>query len=932
MAYKQISPISVAEGGTGGATFTDHGVLVGSGTGAITALAVGTNGQVILGSTGADPVFATLTSSGSTIAFTPGAGTLNLETGSAVLTSVLADDTNSAVPASGVLTLAGTQGITTSAAGSTATVQIDNNTHTTAIHGWDGAIIETAAVTVTSDGVTITFSVEQSGGGDLTVVFSDGFYAWDTTPADTVTLTAGSDTSPQINYVYFDQGTKTLTNSTTSFPSSEHAPLATVLCQSAASLQTYGAYKVHAWTDHVEDSTNNGHIAHLNEWIRRQDATWVSGVAPTLTITPNGGSADNVVFTSTAGVVLQLHDHTFPAFAGTPDVYVVNNFATPYTRVTDLNTQLTDASNVSMSGRYFSLVIWGVVSQDTSDCKLMCNLPTGSYLTQADLIADPNQYAVYTIPSDFTGTGFLIAELQLRHQAAAGGTWTEIDTVDLRGQMPQRGAGGSTVQATEFADNVFRILDNSDPTKEIAFQASGITTATTRTLTVQDADGTIALSGVANYGTGATTFTDHGVLVGSGTSPITPLAVGTNGQLLVGSTGADPVFADLTSSGSTITVTGGAGTLNIDVTAPLTVANGGTGLTTITDHGILLGSGTGAITPLGAATNGQIPIGSTGADPVLAVPTNGTNITWTTGAGTLQADLTATVAVSLGGTGATTLTDHGVLVGSGTGAITPLAVGTTGQLLVGSTGADPAFASSASADFTFTTASSGTTRILAVTNTDTTGAADSSAELHLQSQSASAGDPYVRFDVASGQDYALGVDNSDSDALKITDSSDPSTGNTVWKMTSAGERTMPLQPAFLAFGSSNDLNVTGNGTEFTLGSGNALTEIFDQNSDFVTTGTFTAPVTGRYLLGITTLCIGNSTATQLRLRIVTSNRTYDLTNYRQSSGNPYGHHLSTLADMDASDTATFTITVSGEAGDTSDVQAVGTFCHGHLVC
>jgi len=55
--------------------------------------------------------------------------------------------------------------------------------------------------------------------------------------------------------------------------------------------------------------------------------------------------------------------------------------------------------------------------------------------------------------------------------------------------------------------------------------------------------------------------------------------------------------------------------------------------------------------------------------------------------------LTSALTVADGGTGASSLTDHGVLVGSGTGAITPLAVGTTGQVLVGATGADPAWAS-----------------------------------------------------------------------------------------------------------------------------------------------------------------------------------------------------------------------------------------------
>ena len=47
---------------------------------------------------------------------------------------------------------------------------------------------------------------------------------------------------------------------------------------------------------------------------------------------------------------------------------------------------------------------------------------------------------------------------------------------------------------TEFADNTFRIQDNGDSTKELAFEVSGVTTGTTRTLTVPDQNGTIALT------------------------------------------------------------------------------------------------------------------------------------------------------------------------------------------------------------------------------------------------------------------------------------------------------------------------------------------------------------------------------------------------------------------------------------------------------
>jgi len=49
-------------------------------------------------------------------------------------------------------------------------------------------------------------------------------------------------------------------------------------------------------------------------------------------------------------------------------------------------------------------------------------------------------------------------------------------------------AQATTGATTEFQDSVFRILDDGDNSKEIAFQASAITTATTRTITMPDAD------------------------------------------------------------------------------------------------------------------------------------------------------------------------------------------------------------------------------------------------------------------------------------------------------------------------------------------------------------------------------------------------------------------------------------------------------------
>lgn len=59
MGYLGAFPIAVAGGGTGNSTLTSHSVLVGNGTSAITALTVGATGQLMRGSTGANPSFGT---------------------------------------------------------------------------------------------------------------------------------------------------------------------------------------------------------------------------------------------------------------------------------------------------------------------------------------------------------------------------------------------------------------------------------------------------------------------------------------------------------------------------------------------------------------------------------------------------------------------------------------------------------------------------------------------------------------------------------------------------------------------------------------------------------------------------------------------------------------------------------------------------------
>lgn len=229
----------------------------------------------------------------------------------------------------------------------------------------------------------------------------------------------------------------------------------------------------------------------------------------------------------------------------------------------------------------------------------------------------------------------------------------------------------------------------------------------------------------------------------------------TNGQLCIGSTGAQPVAANLLSAGSTIAITNGAGSINLET-------GGAIATSYLTDD-----------------ANSAIP-----AAGVLTVA-GGSNIATSSAA--------STVTITLDGT-----TNHAVQVGNAGGSLTSLGVGATGELLVGATGADPAFATVAYGNFAFSNLTAATPRTLTVSNTDVNAASLATLQISVPPLGA---DASLTWEVQGTLFYAAGVDNSDSDKWKLTNSSDPSSGNALITTTTAGVITL-----------FNDLDVTEGGT------------------------------------------------------------------------------------------------------------------------
>jgi hypothetical protein len=183
--------------------------------------------------------------------------------------------------------------------------------------------------------------------------------------------------------------------------------------------------------------------------------------------------------------------------------------------------------------------------------------------------------------------------------------------------------------------------------------------------------------------------------------------------------------------------------------------------------------------------------------------------------------------------------------------------------------------------------------------------AESTTEIRIDN-TATDGDPYLSWALSNTRQFSLGVNDGAGDVLQLgTTAID--TG-TMWQATAAGEITQPLQPSFLVVDGTGAANVTGDGTTYL-----ELwpTEIYDQGGDFAS-DTFTAPVTGRYLLTVSLEYTGTNSSHALRqVTLSTSNRNYNNVSAYSLAEDARTITFSVIADMDANDTAVVTIRVTG---------------------
>lgn len=237
------------------------------------------------------------------------------------------------------------------------------------------------------------------------------------------------------------------------------------------------------------------------------------------------------------------------------------------------------------------------------------------------------------------------------------------------------GGGSAPAWASLTSDGSIIITPGVNTLQITAPSATGLT----------DIDGD---TGTATQAAGTVNVVGDGAMIettGAGNTLTVSILSGTDGQLIMGKTGGPAAWGNLTSMGGTVVITEGPNSINLEATGggssgastfitdsgnalenlgDITIAGGnniatsGSGQTVTinvdgtTNHALQVGNASGSLTSLAAATNGQLPIGRTGLDPVMSTLTAGSGVTIVNGAGSI------TISAAGGGGGGTVVTTY----------------------------------------------------------------------------------------------------------------------------------------------------------------------------------------------------------------------------------------------------------------------------------
>lgn len=221
---------------------------------------------------------------------------------------------------------------------------------------------------------------------------------------------------------------------------------------------------------------------------------YVAGVLQTSGYTVNGvpGTATSVTFTAAPAASAQ----------------VILLRVVPLTQLSVY--QVGGAFPAATTEKNFDLAFMALQQFDEINDRAV-TLPVTSTLTAADIPdpADPANYGKgIKIKGDGTGLDTFdmsatpyTSPLTTKGDIATYGTTADRLPVGTNGQVivADSTTGLGVKWSGDIPDNVLRVVGSADATKKVAFEVDGITTGTTRTVTIPNASGTVA------YDTAATT-------------------------------------------------------------------------------------------------------------------------------------------------------------------------------------------------------------------------------------------------------------------------------------------------------------------------------------------------------------------------------------------------------------------------------------------
>jgi hypothetical protein len=638
--------LPVENGGTGAASFTNNGILVGSGSLPVSTV-TGAQYQVLTASAGGTPNF----------------GSLNLDQ-SAAVTGILPRanggtgvNSTATFPSSGVIVTEGATETLTNKTLSGATINGASNIGgATTINTMgtvnSGAQTVAGNVTILGNSTTANNLILNDKGSANSVALK----APDTLVASlTLELPSTSGTSGQVLSTngsgilsWVSAATGSVTNVTGTAPISVATGTSTpVISMSQANGTTNGYLGSADWTTFNNKQSAGNYLTSLTGDV---SAAGPGSSAATLAAVAIAGTSTKVSYDVkgrvTSGTSLEAADLPIHSAALiTSGTLAVANGGTGATTLAANNVILgngTDAFQTVAPGTngnvltsngttWQSTVLPSSVTSVTGTAPIsvatgtstpaismaQASGSTDGYLSSADWNTFNSKQAsgnyITTLTGDVTASGAGSAAATLSATGVAAGTYTKV-TVDAKG----RATFGTSLVASDIPPLPTSIIGS----------------------------GTL---GVANGGTGAATITNNSVVIGAGTGALSGVT-GTTGQVMTVNGSNQPIFAaiDLSSSAA--------------VSGILAVANGGTGVTSSTGTGnLVLSNSPTLVTPA---------LGT----PASGVATNLTGLPLSTG-------VTGTLAVANGGTGASTLATNSVLLGNGTNALQAVAPGPSGNVL-----------------------------------------------------------------------------------------------------------------------------------------------------------------------------------------------------------------------------------------------------------